>query len=136
MILVPCFASGWTEPHTTLKLTIAENEKLTKSGCYDNQTSWDWFCWGNRTSSTQRCRCVGYNVCIYFGFYFMSSKWTRTKICVFSALLMAFLHLQHVLEQYGCQRIGHAILIASGLVPIVLCNENHHDGHSLICILG
>ena len=47
---------------------------------------------------------------------------------VFLVLLMAFLLLWHVQEKYDCQRISHAILIANGLVPITLCNENHH-GH-------
>ena len=79
---------------------------------------------------------VEYRFVFSFGFYFTSPKWTRTKLqFVFSALLMVFLCLPHVQEQYSCQRISHAILIANGLVPIVLCNENHHR-HVRICILG
>ena len=54
---------------------------------------------------------------------------------VFSVVLMAFLCLQHVHEWYRHQRISHAILIADGLVPIVLYNENNH-GCVPICMLG
>ena len=48
---------------------------------------------------------------------------------------MAFRCLQLVQGQYSHQRIGHAILIANGLIPVALCNEKH-DWHVLICILG
>ena len=83
----PCFVFGCTEPHTTIILTIATNGKTYQSGQDDNQIGCGWFWMGNRTSSTQQVKYVGYNVCVCFGSYFMSPKWTRTNIaiCVFSA---------------------------------------------------
>ena len=79
---LPLDAQNLTQ-HSNLQLL--QMGKTYFSGQDDNQTGCSWFCMGNRTSSTQHCRYVGTQVCINFGFYFISLKWTRTKItiCVF-----------------------------------------------------
>ena len=131
----PCFVFGCTEPHTTIILTIATNGKTYQSGQDDNQIGCGWFWMGNRTSSTQQVKYVGYNVCVCFGSYFRVQNGPELILqFVFSVLLMAFLCLPNVQEWYGHWRISHAILIANSLVPIALCNENHH-GHVPICIM-
>ena len=68
-------------------LHLQQMGKTCFSGQDHSQTGCGSFCMGNRTSSTQQCRCVGKQVCIFFGFYFMSPKWMKTKIsiCFFGA---------------------------------------------------
>ena len=73
--------------------------------------------------------------CIYFDSYFLVQYGPELKLQMeFSVLLLVFLHLQPVQEVYNHQKIHHSILIANGLVPIALGNENH-CGHVLVCIL-
>ena len=69
-----------------------------------------------------------------FGFYFMSPKWTRTKIAIEIALLLqAYSCLLLVQVAYGFLRIGPEVLIEIGLVLIAVGNENPFH-HVLICM--
>ena len=65
-IALPLDAQNLTQQSN---LQLLEKEKLTKSRGYDNQTGWDWFCMGNRTSSTQLVKYVG--SCVLFALDFI-----------------------------------------------------------------
>ena len=89
---------------------------------------------GNRTSSTQQVKYVGTTDVFCFGFYFMSPKWTRTKIAIeITLLLQAYSCLPLVQAAYGFLQIGPEVLIEIGLVLVEHGNENPF--HHLICIL-
>ena len=89
---------------------------------------------GNRTSSTQQVKYVGKTDVFYFGFYFMSPKWTRTKIVIeVSLLLKADSCLPLVQWAYGFLQIGAEILIEISLVLFAHSIENPFH-HVLVCI--
>ena len=88
---------------------------------------------GNRASSAQQVKYVGNTDVFCFGFYFMSPKWTRTKIEIEITLLLQAYSCLTLVQAYGFLRIGHEVLIEIGLVVIVHGNENPFH-HVLICI--
>ena len=88
---------------------------------------------GNRTSSAQQVKYVGNTDVFFFGFYFMSPKWTRTKIVIEITLLLQAYSCLTLVPANGFLRIGHEVLIEIGLVVIVHGNENTFH-HVLICI--
>ena len=89
---------------------------------------------GNRTRSTQQVKYVGNTDVFYFGFDFMSPKWTRTKIVIeISLLLQAYLCLPLVQVGYRFLGIDPEVLMAISLVLIAHGNENPFC-HILICI--
>ena len=59
---------------------IADNEQLTITHLYNNQTVSDCSYRGNRNKGTQQVKYVGNTDVFCFGFNFMSLKWTRTKL--------------------------------------------------------
>ena len=72
---------------------------------------------GNRTSSAEQVKYVGNTDVCYFGFYFMSPKWTRTKIVIgITLLLQAEFCLLLVHMGYGFLRIYPELLIAIRLL--------------------
>ena len=84
--------------------------------------------------STQQVKYVGNTDVFCFGFYFMSPKWTTTKIVIeITLLLQAYSCLLLVQAAYGFLGIGPEVLIAIGLVIIVHSDENLFH-HVLICI--
>ena len=73
---------------------------------------------------------VGNTLVFCFGFYFMSLKWTRTKVVIeITLLLQAYSCLRVVQVGYRFLGIDPEVLIAIGLVLIV-----HPFHHILICI--
>ena len=89
---------------------------------------------GNRTSRAQQVKYVGNADVFYFGFYFMSPKWTRTKIVIeITPLLQAYSCLLLVQAVYRFVGIGPEVLIAISLGLVVHSNENPFH-HVLICI--
>ena len=73
---------------TTIKLKIAVNRK-TYEMLLIQQPNWlGLVCMGNRTSSAQQVKYVGNIDVFFFGFYFMSPKWTGTKIVIGLTLLL------------------------------------------------
>ena len=98
------------------------------------QPNWLRLCMGNRTRSTQQVKYVGNTDVFYFGFYYMSPKWTRTEIVIeITLLLQAYFCLLLVQVGDGFLRIYPEVLIAIGLVVIAHGNENPFH-HILICI--
>ena len=129
MIQDPCFHSGCTNAQYNNQIYDCCQQKAYKYGCINNQIGWDWFCMGDRTSSTQQVKYVGNTDVFYFGFYFMTPKWTRTKIVIeITLLLQAYSCLPLVQAAYWLLRIGPEILIEISLVLIAHGNENpfHH----------
>ena len=89
---------------------------------------------GTSTSSTQQVKYVGNTDVFCYSFYFMSPKWTRTKIVFeITPLLRAYSCLPLVQVAYGFLGIGPEVHIAISLVLIVHSNENPFH-HILICI--
>ena len=89
---------------------------------------------GNRSSSAQQMKNVGNTDAFCFGFYFMSMKWTRTKIVIeITLLLQAYCCLPFVQAPYGVLQIGHEILIEISLVLFAHGNENPFH-HVLVCV--
>ena len=89
---------------------------------------------GNRTSSAQQLKYVGNTDVACFGFYFISPKWTETKILVeITLLLQAFSCLALVQTGYGLLRISPEALIEISLVLVVHDNENPFQ-HIHVCI--
>ena len=85
-------------------------------------------------NSAQQVKYVGNTDVFCFGFYFMSPKWTKTKIVIEIALvLQAYSCLPLVQGVYGFLRIGPEVLIEIGIVLITHSNENHFH-HVLVCI--
>ena len=114
-------------------LQLLSTEKLTN---VDDMTTtgWDWFCTGNRNSSTQQVKYVGNSDVFCFGYYFMSPKWTRTKLVIEMTLLLQDYSCLLLLQAaYGFLGIGPGVLIAIGLVLVVHSSENPLH-HVLICI--
>ena len=118
----PCFNSGCTN---------AQNNNQTYNCCPQknllimwmiHQTGWDWFCTGNRTSSTQQLKHVGNTGVFCFGFYFMITLLLQ----VYSCLLL-------VQVIYRFLRIGPEILIEISLVLVAHGNENPFH-HVLVCV--
>ena len=72
---------------------------------------------------------------MYFAFfYFMSLKWTKTKIVIeITLLLQAYSCLPLVQAVYGFMRIGHEVLIEISFVLVAHSNENPFH-HILVCI--
>ena len=90
---------------------------------------------GNRTSSTHQVKYAGNTDVFCFGFYFMSPKWTRTKIVIeITLLLQAYSCLLLVQLAYGYLGIGPEVLIAISLVLTVYSDENAFH-HVLVCLL-
>ena len=59
---------------------IADDEKITITLLFSNQTGPDCSYTGNRSRGAQQMKCVGNTDVFWFGFNFMSPKWTRTKL--------------------------------------------------------
>ena len=71
---------------------------------------------GNGISSTQQVKYVGNTDVFCFGFYFMSPKWTKTKIEIeITLLLQAYSCLPLVQAVYGLPRISPEVLIEFSL---------------------
>ena len=84
---------------------------------------------GNSTSSAQQVKYVGNTDVVFFGFHFMSPKWTKTKIVIeITLLLQAYSCLPLVQVAYGFLRIAPGVLIEISLVLVAHGNENpfHH----------
>ena len=63
---------------------IAHNDELTITLLFNNQTGHNCSYMGNRSRGAQQVKYVG-NTDVgvfYFGFNFMSPKWTRTKLMI------------------------------------------------------
>ena len=92
---------------------------------------------GNTTSSTQQVKCVGNTVVFCFGFYFMSPKWTKTKIVIkITLLLHSYSCLPLVEAGYGVWRINPEVLIEIGHVLIAHGNQNSFQHHLHFDYLG
>ena len=65
---------------------IADNDELTITLLFNNQTDQNCSYAGNRSRGAQQVRYVGYTDVFYFGFTFMSPKWTRTKLMIVISL--------------------------------------------------
>ena len=66
---------------------------------------------GNRISSTQQMKCLGNTDVFCFGFYFMSPKWTKTKIIIeITLFLQVNSCLLLVQVGNGVLRIGPEVL--------------------------
>ena len=61
---------------------IADNDELTITLLFDNQTGQNCSYMGNRSRGAQQVKYVGNTDVFYFGFNFMSPKWTRTKLMI------------------------------------------------------
>ena len=61
---------------------IADNDELTITLLFNNQTGKNCSYTGNRSRGTQQVKYVGNTDVFYFGFNFMSPKWTRTKLMI------------------------------------------------------
>ena len=59
---------------------IADNEQLTITQLFNNQTVPDCSYTGIRNKGTQQVKYVGNTDVFCFAFNFMSPKWTRTKL--------------------------------------------------------
>ena len=82
---------------------------------------------------------VGNTDAFCFGFYFMSLKWTETKIVIeITPLLQAYSCLALVKVGYGFLRISPDIFIEISLVLVVHSNENpfQHVLGFWFCYLG
>ena len=84
-------SKGWTLQSSLLMLWMDENsnkqskkisddEQLTITHLFNNQTVPDCSYTGNRNKGTQQVKYVGNTDVFCFGFIFMSPKWTRTKL--------------------------------------------------------
>ena len=62
------------------QIEIADNEQLTITHLFNNQTVPDCSYSGNRNKGTQQVKYIGNTDVFCFGFSFMSPKWTRTKL--------------------------------------------------------
>ena len=62
------------------KTKIADNEQLTITHLFNNQTVPDCSYMGNRNKGTQQVKYVGNTDVFCFGFIFLSPEWTRTKL--------------------------------------------------------
>ena len=61
---------------------IADNDELTITLLFNNQTGQNCSYLGNRSRGAQQVKYVGNTNVFYFGFNFMSPKWTRTKLMI------------------------------------------------------
>ena len=61
---------------------IADNDVLTITFLFNNQTGQNCSYMGNRSRGAQQVKYVGNTDVFYFGFNFMSPKWTRTKLMI------------------------------------------------------
>ena len=59
---------------------IAGQDELTITLLFNNQTGLDCYYMGNRSRGAQQVKYVGNTDIFYFGFNFMSPKWTRTNL--------------------------------------------------------
>ena len=59
---------------------IAGQDELTITLLFNNQTGLDCSYTGNRSRGTQQVKYAGNTDVFWFGFNFMSPKWTRTKL--------------------------------------------------------
>ena len=59
---------------------IADNDELTITLLFNNQTGLDCSYTGNRGRGAQQMKCVGNTDVFFFGFNFMSPEWTKTKL--------------------------------------------------------
>ena len=68
--------------HVNNQTKIADNDELTITLLFNNQTSQNCSYIGNRSRRAQQVKYVGNTDVFYFGFNFMSPKWTRTKLMI------------------------------------------------------
>ena len=61
---------------------ITDNDELTITLLFNNQTGQNCSYMGNRSRGAQQVKYVGNTDVFYFGFNFMSPKWTRTKLMI------------------------------------------------------
>ena len=61
---------------------IADNDELTITQRINNQPGQNCSYTGNRSRAAQQVKYVGNTDVFYFGFYFMSPKWTKTKLMI------------------------------------------------------
>ena len=61
---------------------IADDGKVTIALLFNNQTGQNCSYMGNRSRGAQQVKYVGNTDVFYFGFNFMSPKWTRTKLMI------------------------------------------------------
>ena len=67
---------------------IADNHELTITLLFNDQTGQNCSYKGNRSRSAQQVKYVGNTDVFYFGFNFMSPKWTRTKLMIVITLFL------------------------------------------------
>ena len=100
----------------------------------NNQTGWDWFCTGNRTSSAQQVKYVGNTDAFCFGFYFMSPKWTKTKIVIeINSPATGLFLSSSCTGGLWMPENGPEVLIEISLVLVAHRNEDPFQ-HVLVCI--
>ena len=67
---------------------IADNDELTITLLFNNQTGQNCCYMGNRSRGAQQVKYVGNTDAFFFDFYFMSPKWTDADNSVPTGLMM------------------------------------------------
>ena len=79
-----------------LYLKLLPTEKLTNGFDSTTKLAKIGMLQGTGPEVLNKCKCVGNTDVVYFGFYFMSPKWTRNKIVIEITPLLQAYFLYHL----------------------------------------
>ena len=86
MLQISLLCSGWMKTRVNNQTKIPDNDELTITLLFNNQTGQNWSYMGNRSRGAQQVKYVGNTDVFIFRLNFMSPKWTRTKLMIVISL--------------------------------------------------